>query len=117
MTARPELVKIEEAALELSVPKKSLETAARRHGLLIRMGRAVRIDRNCYGELIEACREKPQEQGSTNAPTPGYSSSATPVAPIGQQALATAAMLKRRSRPTSPEKAQFPAVVTRIGSQ
>ena len=80
MANRPDLVSIEVAAAELGVPKQGLRAAAARAGMLIYIGRAIRIDRNTYGELIEACRAKPQEQGSTNARIPGSSSSATPVA-------------------------------------
>lgn len=50
---KPNLAKIHEAAEELGVPKGSLRMAADRLGLLVRMGRAVRIDRNSYEELIK----------------------------------------------------------------
>lgn len=114
--SRPALVRIEEAAACLGVPKQSLRRAAEAHGLLIYMGRAVRIDPNCYEELIQACRAKPQVPAFTSAPTPEFTSSATLDVPTVQPALDIARMLKKPSRPTSSGKALSPAPVTRIGS-
>lgn len=116
-TLRPDLVEIGVAAKELGVPKESLRKAAEKHRMMIYVGRALRLDRNEYQRLIEACRERPQEQGSTSDRIPEYSSSATPDARTGQQALEIAEMLKRHSRHTSPRKAQSPQPVTRIGSR
>lgn len=116
MANRPALVKTEEAARALNVPKAALVAAARRLGLLIYMGRSPRIDPNDYEELIKGCRVKPQEQGSISAPTTGFGSSGTRVVPTDQQARETAAMLKRPSLHTSQARALSPAPVTRIGS-
>ena len=45
----PRLLTIDEAANELGVPAGSLRRAAERHGFLVRMGRAIRIDPNDLG--------------------------------------------------------------------
>ncbi len=104
--ARPSLVTIAQAAADLGVPMGSLRTAAEQHGYLIHMGRAVRIDPSCYKELIHKCRVKPQEQGSINAPTPAFSTSATLASGTDQQALEAAMRLKRLSRPTLSPRGQ-----------
>jgi excisionase family DNA binding protein len=98
------LLTIEEAAQQLGVPKGSLKTAAQEHGLLIRMGKALRIDPNSLKELIVKCREKPKEPASTGGKTKGFGSSVIQAAPTVQRALETAALLKTRSQPTSPAK-------------
>ena len=49
------LLTIEAAAAELGVPCKSLRTAAEAHGYLIRMGRAIRLDREQLPELLRKC--------------------------------------------------------------
>ena len=100
------LLTIEEAAKQLGVPKGSLRAAAQSHGLLIRMGRAVRIDPTSLGELITRCREQPKGLASTGEQTKGFGSSGTPGVPTVQRALQTAALLKRGSLPTSPAKTQ-----------
>tara|TARA_R100001086_G_scaffold209999_1_gene125881 strand:+ start:202 stop:441 length:240 start_codon:yes stop_codon:yes gene_type:complete len=71
MTAhdRRPLLSIDEAADELGVPKASIRTAAETHGFLVRMGRAVRVERDRLGELIEKCRDQPKGQGSTSSNT------------------------------------------------
>ena len=91
----PSLITIDEAAAELGVPKGSLETAARAHGFLVCMGRARRIDPESLPELIELCREKPQERDSTNAVTASSRSATVPDS--SQRALEIAEKLKRRS--------------------
>lgn len=113
----PNLVTIDVAARELGVPKGSLRAAAEQHGLLVYIGRAVRIDRNSYGELIEKCRAKPQEQGSISVRTRVSSTSVTQDAPTVQPALDTAMMLKRRLPPTSSARAPSPMSATQISSQ
>ena len=115
--AVPQLVKLEQAAIDLGVPKASLLSTARRLGLLVRMGRAVRIDRNSYEELVRRCQEKPREPASTVAQTLESGTSAIPALPTDQQARATVAMLKGRSRRTSPAEEPSQAPVTRIGSR
>jgi hypothetical protein len=117
MANRPALKKIEEAASDLGVPKGSLRTAAEQHGLLVYIGRAVRIDPNDYQELINVCRGKPQGRASISAKTLECGSSATLATPTVQQAHATAAMLKKGLRDTSPVKVSSPAPVARIGSK
>ena len=57
----PQLLTIQEAAEQLGVPPGSLRTAAQRHGFLVRMGRAVRIDPNDLPELIRSCQDKPKD--------------------------------------------------------
>lgn len=47
------LLTIDEAADELGVPRAAMRAAAERYGLLVRMGRAVRIDPNDLGELVK----------------------------------------------------------------
>ena len=94
------LLTVEEAARALGVPKGSLQTAAANHGLLVRMGRAVRIDPDSLEDLIAKCREKPPEPAFTGEPISKSGSSATPDAPTNRQAQATVAMLKNYSRRT-----------------
>ena len=97
------LLTIEEAATELGVPKGSLTTAARTHGLLVKIGRAMRLDPNDIPELIKLCQDKPKEPVSTNAATAAATtSSAIPEVEKSQQALEIAEKLKRHSPGTSP---------------
>ena len=63
------LLTLEEAAAELGIRKGSLKTAAKRHGFLVRMGRAIRIDADTLGELIEKCRDSARDPASTDAAT------------------------------------------------
>ena len=49
----PRLLTIDEAAAELGVRPGSLRGAAERFGLLVKMGRSVRIDPNDISELIQ----------------------------------------------------------------
>ena len=109
----PRLLTVDEAANELGVPAGSLRTAAREHGLLVRMGRAVRIDPDDLPELIDRCRDQPKDRDCTAAPTAGTTSFETA---IDSCALAqeTAEKLKRLSRDTSPKRAASPARVHRI---
>ena len=102
MTVR--LLTVPEAAAELGVKPGSLRSAAERHGLLIRMGRAVRIDPATFPELIEKCRDQ-QKAPASSAVTTASGTSATKAESSVQRALATAEKLKRHSRATSPKKA------------
>lgn len=113
----PNLADLKVAAKELGVASEALERVATRFGLLIIFGRKKKIDRNDYGELVRKCRVSPQEQDSTSALTQGYGSSATRDVRTDQPALEIAAMLKKRLRPTLPEKAPSLAPVTRIASR
>ena len=65
----PRLLKLDEAADELGVPCASLRTAAEEHGYLVRMGRAIRIDRETLPELIDLCRDHPRERDSSASAT------------------------------------------------
>lgn len=94
------LLTIEAAAQRLNVPAASLRTAAQQHGMLVRMGRALRIDPDTLPELVEKCREKPQGQGSVGAPTKASGASATQASPTSQQVQQTALMLRKLSRRT-----------------
>ena len=94
------LLKIEEAANQLGIPKGSLRSAAETHGYLVKMGRTVRIDQESLPELIKLCRDQKQAPASTNLKTES-SSSEIPVGRNNQQALETAEKLKRLSRDTS----------------
>ena len=107
------LLTLDEAAAELGVPPGSLRGAAQRHGLLVRMGRAVRIDPDDLPELIDRCRDQPRDRDSTAAQIAATTSSAMET---DSCALAheTAERLKRRSRDTSPKRAGSPARVRRI---
>ena len=87
-------------AKELGVPVASLRGAAKRHGYLIRMGRAVRIDPNDLEEFVTRCRDHPQEHASVAAKIRASSSSAT-VADTSAQANEIADGLIRRSPVTS----------------
>lgn len=99
MQDRP-LATLDEAAHELGVPKMSLRNAAETHGLLVRMGRALRIERASYPELIEACRKKPKEPAYTSGRRESTTSE-TLVKSTDRPARAVAAMLKERSPITS----------------
>ena len=106
MTQR--LLTIDEAAAELGVPKGSLRNAAERHGFLVRMGRAYRIDPETLPELIERCRENPQAHASTFTPRGSFTTSATEPN-SSQRALEAAEKLKQHSRGTSPKGTGRPA--------
>ena len=90
------LATIEEAAKELNVPKGSLKTAATDYGFLVRMGRAIRIDRNDYPKLIKACRDQAKAPASTNGKTESMSSGTAGVK--GAQVHEISAKLKARSK-------------------
>lgn len=94
------LATLEEAAHELGVRKGSLRNAAEKAGLLVRMGRAVRIERASYQELIEACRKEPREPACTSGKQVS-GTSATPAATTYRPVREVAEMLKSRSPTTS----------------
>lgn len=60
------LLTINAAADQLGVPPGSLRTAAKKHGLLVRMGRTIRVDRDDYEELIQNAKKG---RRSTTLPT------------------------------------------------
>ena len=98
----PRLITIKVAAEELGIPPGSLRTAAEAHGLLVRMGRALRIDPETLPELIELCQGKPQEPAYTFTPSASSFTSGTEPS-SSQRALEAAEKLKRPSRGTSPK--------------
>lgn len=63
------LCEIKDAALALGIPPASLRSAAEHHGYIVRMGRAIRLERDRLNELVKKCRDKPREQDSINSPT------------------------------------------------
>ena len=94
----PRLLTIDEAAAELGVPPGSLRTAAEKHGFLVMMGRARRIDPSTLPELIRKCRNEPvaQQRGESRSPKSRLSGIAA--RDDSRRALETAARLKVRSR-------------------
>ena len=100
----PILCTVEDAATELGVTVSGLRSAAEEHGYLVRMGRAIRLERKSLPELIKKCRAKPKAPDSTNSHTASTGTSETPENLIAQQAAQAAAKLKKRSGPTSPQK-------------
>jgi len=98
------LLRIEEAADMLGVPCASLRTAATEHGLLIRMGRALRLRQEDLAELIEKCRCQPEARAYTSENAKGVGPSTlskTLASPSVQRAQTTAAKLKASSPATS----------------
>ena len=55
------LLKMKDAAEQLGVPEASLRAVAARHGFLIRIGNAVRIDPDDLTALVEACKVPAQQ--------------------------------------------------------
>ena len=99
-----QLCKIEEVAAELGVPKASLRTAAETHGFLVRMGRAIRLERDRLPELLKKCRDQPKEQGSTSSNTARTGTSEILGNPTAQRAAQAASKLKKPSRRTSQQE-------------
>lgn len=95
------LLTIEAAAAQIGVPKASLRSAAERHGFLIRMGRAIRIDPDQLPELLKKCQNAPKAPASTGTNRVGNGSSETRDAQKLQQAQMTAQKLKSGLRNTS----------------
>lgn len=95
---------IDEAARECGVPAASLRSAAEKHGFLVRMGRAIRLERNRLPELIVKCRDQPKDHASTNSSTATNGISGIQATPTAQRAAQAAQKLKKRSVPTSPQK-------------
>lgn len=99
-----ELMTIDAAAAELGIPRNSLKTAAEQHGYLVRMGRAIRIEKERLGELISKCRDQQKAPASISSRTVRTGTSATPDSPTNQRAAQAAQMLKKPSQHTSPPK-------------
>lgn len=95
----PRLLTLDEAAAELGVSKLGLRREAERHGFLVRMGRALRIDPATLPELVERCRDAPRAHACTSTARGGFTTSAT-MDDSSEQALAIAEKLKRCSRGT-----------------
>ena len=108
----PRLLTIADAADELGVPKAAVRRAAEQHGFLIRMGRALRIDRQTLPELVEKCRDPQKAPAYSNAAAATTSATETDAL---QRAHETALRLKRRSPATSPKRAGPPARVIPLG--
>ncbi|WP_246032839.1 hypothetical protein [Falsirhodobacter xinxiangensis] len=95
------LLKIEVAAQQIGVPKASLRSAAEKHGFLVRMGRAIRIEQSRLPELIEACQCAPKAPVSTGTKPAASGSSETVADQKLQQAQQTVQRLKDGLRNTS----------------
>ena len=94
----PRLLTINEAAAELGVPPGSLRTAAEKHGFVVMMGRARRIDPSTIPELIRKCRNEPVARHTADRVTP-RSRVTDPATRDGtQRALESAAKLKGIAR-------------------
>lgn len=105
------LLPIDEAARQLGVPAKSLQSAAAKHGHLIRVGRAVRIPQDELEELVNKCRCRGEVQDFYSGPDqadPPSMSSKTLDAAKSAQAQEIADRLKSPSRTTSPRKTAEP---------
>ena len=90
------LLTIAEAAAQLGVPKASLRSAAERHGYLVRIGRALRLDPSALPELIAKCQGKPPDPDSIGEGKAERGLSATRAARMSVPARATSASLKSR---------------------
>jgi hypothetical protein len=97
------LLTIEQAAAALSVPRGSLKAAAEQHGMLIRMGRAIRLDPETLEELVKLCREPQKAPVSTGGHARTSGSSATRAVPIDQRAHQIAARLKGHYTASTPK--------------
>lgn len=100
-----QLCTIDDIADELGVPKASLKTAAETHGFIVRIGRAIRLERERLPELLKKCRDQPKEQGSTSSNTDRTGTSETRGNPTAQRAAQAAQKLKKHSEHTSPQRA------------
>jgi hypothetical protein len=100
------LCRIEEAAEELGVPRASLKTAAQKHGFIVRMGRAIRLERDRLPELLKKCRDQPREQGSTSSNIVPIGTSGTPGNQTVQRVAQAAMKLKKRSEHILPQKGE-----------
>lgn len=88
------LLTVEQAARQMNIPAAALRREADRHGLLVRFGRAVRIDPQTMPELIEKCRNAPKARASTGTPPRKNGSFETLADQKLQQARQSAQMLK-----------------------
>lgn len=95
------LLTLDQAAAQLNIPSAALRREAERHGLLVRFGRAVRIDPETMPELIQKCRNAPKARASTGTPQKADGSFETLADQKLQQARQSAQMLKSGSPSTS----------------
>lgn len=103
----PKLITIDAAAAMLGVPAKSLLRAAKDHGHLVQVGRAVRIPSAEIEELINKCRCQEKAPASSSANDPVEMPSGSSRIPANQsvaRAQAAASKLKSCSRNTSGAK-------------
>lgn len=100
------LCEIKDAARALGIPPASLRSAAENHGYIVRMGRAIRLERDRLTDLVKKCRDKPKELASINSPIARAGISATRVCPTAARAANAVKMLKKPSRPTSQPKGE-----------
>jgi hypothetical protein len=94
----PTLLKIDEAAKTLGVPKQALRQVAEQFGKLVLIGQAIRIKQDDLAELIEKCRAAPKDHASFPGPardTVSYMKSATTGTSASRPVRQTAAKLKR----------------------
>lgn len=90
---------MKDAEAKTGIPATSFQRAADEHGMLIRMGRAVRFDPDDLKELLKKCQGQAKAPASTSEKTErGPSSTARSSA---ARALLIADELKKRSRNTS----------------
>jgi hypothetical protein len=101
----PPLCSIQQAAQTLGVPRASLRSAAETHGYIVRMGRAVLLESDRLSDLVKKCRDPQKEHVSTNSNIVRAGTSGTQANPTKARAMNAAKTLKKRSRPTSPQKA------------
>lgn len=95
------LLTVDEAAAQQNIPAVALRREAEKPGLLVRFGRAVRIDPETMPELIQRCRNAPKARASTGIPQKASGSSETLADQRLQQARQSAQMLKSGSPSTS----------------
>lgn len=90
---------MQDAARETGIPAASFQRAAEQHGMLIRMGRALRFDPDDLKELLQKCQDRQKAPASISAETARTQSSTA--RPSAGRALQIAERLKQRSPNTS----------------
>lgn len=101
------LLTFDAATLKMGVPRAALRKESERYWLLVRFGRAVRIDENTIPELIEKSRNEPKARAYTGTDQGAFGLSETQADQRLLRAQMTAQLLKKPSRSTShPETPQ-----------
>ncbi|MBV7408840.1 hypothetical protein [Maritimibacter sp. DP1N21-5] len=103
----PILLKFEDAAKLLGIPKTDLCAAADEHGFTVSIRKTRRIEADKLKELIEQCRVNPKAPSSTFAKPRGRerpSTSSETARMSSQRAQTIADQLKRHSGSTSQKK-------------